>query len=44
MMILSLNNLIEELRKTNIELRNSLKGISDDPSNIFLVNPPKKEE
>ncbi len=44
MMILSLNNLIEELRKTNIELRNSLKGISDDPSNIFLVYPPKKEE
>jgi ABC-type transporter Mla subunit MlaD len=40
----SLQNLIEDLRKTNTELESTLQGITDDPSNIFLVKPPKKDE
>lgn len=44
LMIISLNGLIEDLRKSNKELRSTIKGISDDPSNIFLVRPPDKEK
>lgn len=44
LMIISLNGLIEDIRKSNKELRNSIQSISDDPSNIFLVKPPEKEK
>ncbi|OGU55834.1 MAG: hypothetical protein A2X64_11370 [Ignavibacteria bacterium GWF2_33_9] len=44
MMIISLNGLIEDIRKSNKELKNTIQGINDDPSNIFLVRPPKKEK
>lgn len=44
LLILSLNSLIEDIRKTNQELRNSLQTLQDDPSNIFLVRPPKEEK
>lgn len=44
LLLLSLNSLIEDIRKTNQELRNALQTLQDDPSNIFLVRPPKKEE
>jgi phospholipid/cholesterol/gamma-HCH transport system substrate-binding protein len=43
LMLISLNSLIEDIRKSNHELKNTIQGISDDPSNIFLVHPPKKE-
>lgn len=44
LLILSLNSLIEDIRKTNQELRNTLQTLQDDPSNIFLVKPPKEEK
>ena len=44
MMIISLNGLIEDIRKSNKELRSTIQGISDDPANIFLVRPPEKEK
>lgn len=44
LLILSLNSLIEDIRKSNQELRNVLQTLQDDPSNIFLVRPPKEEK
>lgn len=44
LLILSLNSLIEDIRKTNQELRNSLQTLQDDPSTIFFVRPPKEEK
>lgn len=44
LLILSLNSLIEDIRKSNQELRNALQTLQDDPSNIFLVRPPKEEK
>ena len=41
--IMSLNSLIEELRKSNNELKKTLKTLSDDPSNVFLVKPPEED-
>jgi ABC-type transporter Mla subunit MlaD len=41
--IMSLNSLIEEFRKSNNELKKTLKTLSDDPSNVFFVKPPEKD-
>lgn len=40
----NLNSLLEDLKKTNSELQNTLRAFSDDPSTILLSNPPKKNE
>lgn len=44
LLILSLNSLIEDIRKSNQELRNALQTLQDDPSSIFLLRPPKDEK
>ncbi|HPD33437.1 MAG TPA: MlaD family protein [Candidatus Kapabacteria bacterium] len=39
----NLSSLLEDLKKTNAELQNTLRAFSDDPSTILLSNPPKKK-
>lgn len=41
--IFNLNEALEEIKVTNRQLRKSLRAISDDPSNVFLSEPPPKE-
>lgn len=43
MFFFNLNSLLEDLKKTNTELQNTLRAFSDDPSTILLSNPPKKK-
>jgi hypothetical protein len=40
----NLSSLLEDLKKTNAELQNTLRAFSDDPSTILLSNPPKKKD
>lgn len=42
--MLTLNETLEQFKSTNRELRKSLRAISDNPSQIFLSNPPEKEK
>jgi hypothetical protein len=42
--LFTLNETLYSLKKTNIELRKSLGVISDNPSSIFLSEPPPPEE
>ena len=42
--LLTLNETLHALKKTNLELRKSLGVISDHPSSIFLSDPPPLEE
>ncbi len=42
--LLTLNESLEQFKSTNKELRKSLRAISDNPSQIFLSEPPQKEK
>ncbi len=42
--LFTLNETLQALKKTNLELRKSLGVISDNPSSIFLSDPPPPEE
>lgn len=42
--ILTLQETLNEIRRTNKDLQNSLRAISDDPATIFLTEPPPKEK
>ena len=42
--LFTLNETLHALKKTNRELRKSLGVISDNPSSIFLSDPPPPEE
>lgn len=42
--LLTLNEALEQFKSTNKELRKSLRAISDNPSQIFLSEPPAKEK
>ncbi len=42
--MLTLNETLEQFKSTNRELRKSLRAISDNPSQIFLSEPPEKEK
>ncbi|MCO5249813.1 MAG: MlaD family protein [Candidatus Kapabacteria bacterium] len=41
--ILTLQETMNEFRRSNKDLQNVLRGLSDDPSSIFLTEPPPKE-
>jgi ABC-type transporter Mla subunit MlaD len=40
----SFNETLDQLKATNKQLRKSLKAISDNPSQVFFSEPPKKEK
>jgi phospholipid/cholesterol/gamma-HCH transport system substrate-binding protein len=42
--MLNVNETLEQFKSTNKELKKSLRAISDNPSQIFLSNPPEKEK
>lgn len=42
--LFSLTELLEDMKNTNIQLKRSLRAMSNDPSNVFLSEPPPKEE
>lgn len=42
--MLTLNETLEQFKSTNKELKKSLRAVSDNPSQIFLSEPPKKEK
>lgn len=42
--LVSLNEVLEEIKKTNRKLQKSLRVVSDNPSQILLANPPPPEE
>ncbi len=42
--IFSLNELLEQLNRTNSDLQNALRVLNDNPSTIFFSSPPPKEK
>ncbi|MCK5740824.1 MAG: MCE family protein [Chlorobi bacterium] len=42
--LFSLNEALEELKRTNKQLRKSLQAVSDNPSQVFFSEPPPKEK
>lgn len=42
--VFNLNDLLNELRETNKELQNTLRNISENPGQMFLSEPPEKED
>jgi ABC-type transporter Mla subunit MlaD len=42
--ILTLQETLNEIRRTNKDLQNALRAFSDDPASIFLTEPPPKEK
>ena len=42
--LFSLNEALEELKRTNKQLRKSLRAVSDNPSQVFFSEPPPKEK
>lgn len=42
--LLTLNESLEQFKTTNKELRKTLRAFSDNPSQIFLSEPPEKEK
>ncbi len=42
--MLTVNETLEQFKSTNKELKKSLRAISDNPSQIFLSEPPEKEK
>ncbi|MFP4370505.1 MAG: MlaD family protein [Candidatus Kapaibacterium sp.] len=43
-LIFSLTETFEEIRETNKELQRSLRAISDNPTQVFFSEPPKKKK
>ena len=41
--IITVQETLEQLKLTNRNLQKSLRALSDNPSSIFLTEPPKKE-
>lgn len=41
--ILTLQETLDEIRRTNRDLQNALRALSDDPASIFLTAPPPRE-
>ena len=42
--LLTLQETLEEFKRTNRELQKTLRAFSDDPSSIFLTMPPPIEK
>ena len=42
--IYGLNEGIEEIKSTNKQLKRTLRAISDNPTGVFLSEPPPKEK
>ena len=42
--IINLSSALEDLQKTNLEIQKTLRSINDSPSQIFLSEPPPKED